>query len=138
MTEASGRCHVRLGEIVADKQQGAIQVPRERVGKAVAIVETGGVATFSPSAIGLRSFVRQALSDRLHLNLKQMDEAVDISIDILACSDDEGFRQCCRRNDDASFGYEPFAASRRVNFAQQYRHQRRRVDDDHFGNPSSS
>ena len=125
-------------EITSDEQESAAVLLGHLVGEAVAKVQTRRVHALAPAAIGLRHAPRRGGRHTDDLEPEPTDEPLHLVAEIAPRGDDQRLRSRAGRDQDLVLGFQCRSTGRRRRFVEQDGHQRRGVDRDHRGRPSSS
>src|SRR6266404_777514 len=129
---------VRLREIIADEEQSAGMILRKFVGKTIAKIQTGRVSPFAPLRIGLGNSAGGCLRDGDNAETESLDQDRHLVGDVSLRRDYECLGQSAGGDQYFVLRFQKGDAGIGFRLAQYDGHEGRRIDNDHFGKPSSS
>jgi len=129
---------VRLREIIADEEQSAGMILRKFVGKTIAKIQTGRVSPFARLRIGLGNSAGGCLRDGDNAETESLDQDRHLVGDVSLRRDYECLCQSAGGDQYFVLRFQKGDAAIGFRLPQYDGHEGRRIDNDHFGKPSSS
>lgn len=129
--------HVRPCEIVADIEQAAGVLLRQRIGEAIAEIEPDGVAALAPAQMRGRDAASHRRRDRSDLESEPVDQPLHFRSNVTTRGDDERLGDGNSGHDEVVLGLQHGNAGISGGLAEHDGHQRGGIDGDHPGSPSS-
>ena len=129
---------VGKGEIAPYEEKRAVALLGEDIGESVAEIERGAMQTAAISCVSLTRGSGEVCIDSDDLKRHIRQKGLERLCDARARRDDVGLGQRARRNDKSFIGGQSRGTCRPLLLIVENCENRRCVDDDHAGRPSSS